>query len=247
MEATVEQKLEALYKLQLIDSQIDRVKSMRGELPLEVADLEDEIAGLETRMSNLNTDVAKLDETISTNKHNIKTSQALIKKYDGQLTNVKNNREYDALTKEVEIQGLEIQAAEKRIKDFQIEVKYKNELVEKLKEEISERNKDLVNKKGELDNIIEETTKEEKELDKERKTAHKIVDERLYSAYYRIRSNVRNGLGVSIIERDSCSGCFASIPPQRQIEIKQHKKIIGCENCGRILVDSKLAGEEVES
>lgn len=243
MEATVEQKLKALYNLQTVDSEIDKLKSMRGELPLEVADLEDEVAGMETRLDHLNKDVIELDSQISSTKSNIKDAQALIKKYEGQLTNVKNNREYDALNKEVELQNLEIQASEKRIKDHQGEVKYKNELIAKLAEDIEGRKVDLVNKQKELDTIVEDTEKEEKELNKLRLKASGVIEERLMSAYLRIRNNVVNGIGVAKIDRDSCSGCFASIPPQRQIDIKQRKKIIVCESCGRILVDGELSEE----
>lgn len=243
MEATIEQKLKALYKLQSIDSEIDKIKSLRGELPLEVSDLEDDIAGMETRYENLSNEVKELETSVSNNKIKIKECQALVKKYDGQLTNVKNNREYDALTKEVELQNLEIQAAEKRIKDVQVEIKYKSEIVANLQEEIEGRKVDLSNKKGELNTIIEDTEKEERELEKQRSKASEVIEERLMSAYSRIRTNMINGIGVARIDRDSCSGCFASIPPQRQIDIKQRKKIIVCESCGRILVDSDLAEE----
>jgi predicted nucleic acid-binding Zn-ribbon protein len=243
MEATVEQKLKALYKLQAIDSSIDRIKAHRGELPLEVNDLEDEIAGMETRLSNLNTEQKEMEDSISSNKSKIKDSQALIKKYEGQLTNVKNNREYDALNKEIEIQGLEIQAAEKRIKDFQAEIKYKKEIIEKLVGEIGGRKEDLKTKKSELETIVEETEKEEASINKDREKAAKVVEERLMAAYSRIRTNMRNGIAVSKVDRDSCSGCFASIPPQRQIDIKQRKKIIVCESCGRIIVDADMADE----
>lgn len=243
MEATIEQKLKALYKLQSLDSEIDKIKALRGELPLEVSDLEDDIAGMETRLENLSNEVKDIENTISNNKIKIKESQALIKKYDGQLTNVKNNREYDALNKEIELQNLEIQAAEKRIKDLQGEVKYKSDIVSNLQEEIEGRKLDLANKKGELDTIVEDTEKEEKELEKQRSKASEVIEERLMSAYLRIRTNMRNGIGVARIDRDSCSGCFASIPPQRQIDIKQRKKIIVCESCGRILVDTDMAEE----
>lgn len=243
MEATIEQKLKALYKLQSIDSEIDNIKALRGELPLEVSDLEDDIAGMETRHENLGNEVKEIESTISNNKIKIKESQALIKKYETQLTNVKNNREYDALNKEIELQNLEIQAAEKRIKDLQSEVKYKSEIVTNLQEEIEGRKVDLSNKKGELDTIIEDTEKEEKELEKQRTKASEVIEDRLMAAYLRIRTNMRNGIGVARIDRDSCNGCFASIPPQRQIDIKQRKKITVCESCGRILVDGDLADE----
>ena len=243
MEATVEQKLRSLYSLQYIDSAIDDLKSVRGELPLEVADLEDEIAGLETRLANMTKELNDLETNTANNKIRIKESQALVKKYDGQINKVKNNREYDALTKEIELQKLEIQAAEKRIKDSVGELKYKKEIIDGLEEEIKGRNQDLKAKKKELDTIVEDTQKEENDLIKVRNKALKNVEERLITAYDRIRGNMINGIAVAKIERDSCNGCFASLPPQRQIDIKQRKRIISCESCGRILVDLELADE----
>jgi predicted nucleic acid-binding Zn-ribbon protein len=245
-EISIEQKLKALYKLQLIDSKIDTLRSVRGELPMEVSDLEDEIAGYETRLGNVQAEIKKMDESISVNKNKIVDAKALVKKYEKQLENVKNNREYEALTKEIEIQGLEQMAAEKRIKNIQFDIEQKKSSLENLQNDLEGRKTDLKNKKGELDNIINETEKEEQELLKVRATAVTVADERLVSSYERIRRGVKNGIGVANIQRDSCSGCFAGIPPQRQSDIKQRKKIIVCENCGRVLIDSGLSDEIVD-
>ena len=242
-EINVEQKLKALYKLQVIDSKIDKLKSVRGELPMEVIDLEDEIAGLETRLANHKSEIKQLEEGIVANKTRIADSKALSKKYEKQLDNVKNNREFEALNKEIEIQGLEVQAADKRIKNFQFEIEQKKQSVELLAAELEGRKIDLKTKKGELDNIIEETDKEEKDLLKVRSKAVTVTEERLYSSYEKIRKSVKNGIGVAMILRDSCGGCFAKIPPQKQSDIKQRKKILVCEHCGRVLVDNQLAEE----
>jgi predicted nucleic acid-binding Zn-ribbon protein len=244
-ETSIEQKLKALYKLQLIDSKIGKLTAIRGELPMEVSDLEDEIVGQETRLSNLQAEVKKMDDTISVNKGKIADAKALVKKYEKQLENVKNNREFDALNKEIEIQGLEQQALEKRIKNTQFDIEQKKANIDTLKLELDGRVVDLKNKKAELDNIVAETQKEEDELLKVRGNAVKVADERLVHSYDRIRKSVKNGIGVATIERDSCSGCFAGIPPQRQSDIKQRKKIIVCENCGRVLTDALLSEEVV--
>ena len=242
-EISVEQKLKALYKLQVIDSKIDKLRSVRGELPMEVADLEDEIAGLNTRMDNIKNDIKQSEENISTNKTKIVDAKALIKKYEKQLDNVKNNREFDALNKEIEIQGLEVQAAEKRIKNNQFDIEAKKQNLETIAVELEGRNQDLKNKKGELDMIVEETGKEEKNLLASREEASSVIEERLLTSYNKIRGSVKNGIGVAMIVRDSCGGCFAKIPPQRQSDIKQRKKILVCEHCGRVLVDNTLAEE----
>jgi predicted nucleic acid-binding Zn-ribbon protein len=244
-ETSIEQKLKALYKLQLIDSKIGKLTAIRGELPMEVSDLEDEIAGQETRLSNLQAEVKKMEDSISVNKGKIADAKALVKKYEKQLENVKNNREFDALNKEIEIQGLEQQALEKRIKNTQFDIEQKKASIDSLKLELDGRVVDLKNKKAELDNIVAETQKEEDELMKVRGNAVKVADERLVHSYDRIRKSVKNGIGVATIERDSCSGCFAGIPPQRQSDIKQRKKIIVCENCGRVLTDALLSEEVV--
>jgi predicted nucleic acid-binding Zn-ribbon protein len=245
IETSIEQKLRALYKLQLIDSKIDKLTAVRGELPMEVSDLDDEIIGYETRTNNLLAEIARMDESIAANKAKIVDSKALTKKYEKQLDNVKNNREFDALNKEIEIQGLEQQALDKRIKNTQFDIEQKKLAVEALKADLEGRKQDLLNKKGELDNIVEETKKEEDELMKIRGNAVKVADERLVHSYDRIRKSVKNGIGVATIERESCSGCYAGIPPQRQSDIKQRKKIIVCENCGRVLTDAQLAEEVV--
>ncbi|MDZ4666641.1 MAG: C4-type zinc ribbon domain-containing protein [bacterium] len=242
-ETSIEQKLRALYKLQLIDSKIGKLTAIRGELPMEVSDLEDDIVGQETRFANLQTELKKMDETIALNKGKIADAKALVKKYEKQLDNVKNNREFDALNKEIEIQGLEQQALDKRIKNTQFDIEQKKIAIDALKADLEGRVLDLKNKKSELDNIVEETQKEEDELKKVRANAAKVADERLVHSYDRIRKSVKNGIGVATIDRDSCGGCFAGIPPQRQSDIKQRKKIIVCENCGRVLTDSTLAEE----
>lgn len=242
-EISVEQKLKALYKLQVIDSKIDKLRSVRGELPMEVADLEDEIAGLNTRMDNINNDIKQSEENISTNKTKIVDAKALIKKYEKQLDNVKNNREFDALNKEIEIQGLEVLAAEKRIKNNQFDIETKKQTLATIAAELEGRTLDLKNKKGELDMIVEETEKEEKHLLDSRAEASSVIEDRLLTSYNKIRGSVKNGIGVAMIVRDSCGGCFAKIPPQRQSDIKQRKKILVCEHCGRVLVDNTLAEE----
>lgn len=242
-DSSIEQKLRALYKLQLIDSKIGKLTAIRGELPMEVSDLEDEIVGHETRLDNLLVEVKRMEDSIAANKTKIADAKALVKKYEKQLDNVKNNREFDALNKEIEIQGLEQQALDKRIKGTQFDIEQKKVTIDALKLELEGRVLDLGNKKAELDTIIAETQKEEDELMKVRASAAKVADERLVHSYDRIRKSVKNGIGVATIERDSCSGCFAGIPPQRQSDIKQRKKIIVCENCGRVLTDALLAEE----
>lgn len=238
---SVEQKLVALYSLQQIDSQIDKIRIIRGELPLEVQDLEDEIEGLETRINKFNDEISGFKDAIADKEISIKNSNALIKKYEEQLLNVRNNREYDALSKEVEFQKLEIELSEKKIK----EAKYKIELLhaesEQSQAKLNERKQDLEAKKNELDGIVEETKKDEIALQKKSETNEKYIEDRLLTAYKRIRKNAINGLAVVQIERDACGGCFNKIPPQHQLDIKLHKKIIVCEYCGRILVDSDIA------
>ena len=240
IDASVEGKLKSLYQLQLIDSKIDRLRTVRGELPLEVSDLEDTVLGLETRLKNVELEVSELDTTLNEKKQAIKDFQANIKKYEQQQGKVRNNREYDAITKEIEFQNLEIQLAEKRIKEAKANIALKSELLEKSKIDFEERSKDLKAKKGELDEIIAETEKEEKELMKESESASSSIEERLLNAYKRIRSNSRNGLAVVAVERDACGGCYNKIPPQRQLDIRLNKKIIVCEQCGRVLVDGML-------
>jgi len=238
---SVEQKLIALYSLQQIDSQIDKIKIIRGELPLEVQDLEDELAGLETRVSNFNTDIENLNNSIGERKNAKKTSEALIKKYEEQKMNVRNNREYDSLTKEIEFQNLEIQLADKKIKEVAFKIENLDADIAQADEKLKERTSDLEAKKSELADIVTETEKEEKNLEKKSKSNEKYIEDRLLTAYKRIRKNARNGLAVVQVERAACGGCFNKIPPQHQMDIKIHKKIIVCEYCGRILIDNEVA------
>ena len=238
--ATVEDKLKSLYRLQLIDSEIDRIKIIRGELPLEVQDLEDEIAGLETRVNNLESEVAELHSQVSQREIEKKESDALIKKYTEQQDNVRNNREYDSLTKEIEFKNLEIELSDKKIREYTIDAETKTVLITESKAKFEDRNIDLEAKKAELDTIIAETKKDEEKLDKEREVIATHIEPRLLYAYSRTRNNVLNKLAVVAIERDACGGCFNKIPPQRQLDIKSSRKIIPCEYCGRILVDSTI-------
>ena len=246
-QATVEDKLIALYKLQTIDTQIDKIKTLRGELPLEVKDLEDEIAGLQTRLSNFNEEIANLDNSIKDKEAMIIDSKALIKKYEEQLKNIRNNREFDSLNKEIEFQNLEIQLAEKRIKEAEASIDAKTDVVSGAKMQLDERTTDLNSKNSELESIIAETQKDEENLSKESARAEKVIDERLLNAYKRLRGNVRNGLAVVPVLRDACGGCFNSVPPQRQMDIAARKKVIVCEHCGRILVDNDLAQGSIDS
>ena len=235
-----EQKLVALYNLQQTDSQVDKIRIIRGELPLEVQDLEDEIAGLGTRVENYIQETVSLEKSVLEKQNGIKESQTLIKRYEEQQMNVRNNREYDSLTKEIEFQNLEIQLSEKRIKEFHSSLEVKKQEIERLESVLEERRADLEIKKNELDDIVAETEKEENDLIKNSEASQKYIEERLLSAYTRIRKNARNGLAVVQIERDACGGCFNKIPPQHQMDIRMHKKIIVCEYCGRILVDEGI-------
>lgn len=239
-EISVEERLRALFELQQIDSKIDKIRTVRGELPLEVRDLEDLVAGLETRVNNFTEELKTLEDSITDKKNVIKDAQALIKKYEAQQAKVRNNREYDAITKEIEFQNLEIQLAEKRIKEYKATIAAKKDVITQSEEDLKDRKKDLKLKKQELDEIIAETEKEEQDLLKKSKGSESIIEERLLNAYKRIRSNVINGLGVVTVERDACGGCFNKIPPQRHLDIKTHKKVIVCEHCGRILVDAEI-------
>ncbi|MGE6218569.1 zinc ribbon domain-containing protein [Nubsella zeaxanthinifaciens] len=247
MEQTVEQKLKALYELQNIHTKIDKIRQIRGELPIEVADLEDEVAGLETRIQKIKAELDDTEDAIVTRKNMIKEAQTLIKKYDAQLKEVKNNREYDALTKEIEIQNLDIQVSEKKIREFGFDINNKTEIFEKAQANLDLRKGDLEAKRTELETITSETEKEEQELLKKAEKAQDNIEERLLFAYNRLRKNAVNGLAVVTIERDSCSGCFNKIPPQRQLDIRQRKKVIVCEHCGRILVDEALTQELAEA
>ena len=247
MEKTVEQKLQALYELQTIHTQIDKIRQIRGELPVEVADLEDDVAGLETRIQKIKADLDDLEDAIVTRKNTIKEAGVAIKKYEAQLNEVKNNREYEAISKEVEIQGLDIQVSEKKIKEFGFDIVTKTEVYEKALADLDGRKKDLEIKQAELSVITSETQKEEEDLSNKAAKAETQIEERLLFAYHRLRGNAKNGLAVVTIQRDSCSGCFNQIPPQRQSDIRQHKKIIVCEHCGRILVDEAIAGIKEEA
>lgn len=243
-EISVEDKLNALFQLQTADTSIDKIRILRGELPLEVQDLEDEIEGLETRVQNYDDEVKKLELEISNRNQNILTAETLIKKYQEQQDNVRNNREYDSLSKEIEFQTLEIELSKKKISEFSVKMRNKVEQIDEAKNVLEERKGDLEAKKSELDEIVADTQKEEDILDKKSLEIQAMIDPRLLTAYNRIRGNARNGLAVVQVERDACGGCFNKIPPQRQLDIKSRKKIIVCEYCGRILVDDEILGEE---
>ncbi|MBS0011912.1 MAG: hypothetical protein KFF49_10910 [Bacteroidales bacterium] len=241
-EMTVEEKLKALFRLQNVDSEIDKIKTLRGELPLEVQDLEDELEGLETRIGKLNDELKEMETAIKTKQNEIIDAEGLIKKYEEQQNNVRNNREYDSLSKEIEYQTLEIELCNKKIKEFTVLKDEKAQVIEESQKNLDELKGDLENKKSELDSIIADTRKDEEELDKESDKISNIIEERLLTAYRRIRQNARNGLAVVQVQRDACGGCFNQIPPQRQLDIKSRKKIIVCEYCGRILVDDEIEG-----
>lgn len=245
-EVTVEDRLRALYDLQLIDSRVDEIRNVRGELPLEVRDLEDEVQGLNTRLQKLDDSLIDLDEQIKSKKNLIEEAKALIKKYTEQQKNVRNNREYNSLTKEVEFQELEIQLAEKHIKEFKAQIEQKNEVISSTKQRLKEREDHLKHKKGELNDILAETEKEEEALLKKSEEYKELIEDRLVFAYTRIRQNVKNGLAVVPIERGASGGSFFTIPPQVQMEIASRKKIITDEHSGRILVDEQLATEQKE-
>jgi predicted nucleic acid-binding Zn-ribbon protein len=244
LELSIEQKLHALYNLQQIDSEIDKIRIIRGELPLEVQDLEDEIAGLETRIANFNTEIEALQAQLSEKNNAIVEHKAMIKKYEAQQMNVRNNREYDAITKEIEFQDLEIQLCEKRIREFSSTLEVKKEAVEQAVTVLKDRKADFEVKQSELIDIVTETEKEEIAMQKKSTELQAYIEPRLLNAYTRIRNNARNGLAVVMVERDACGGCFSKIPPQRQLDIRMHKKIIVCEYCGRILVDQDIANKE---
>ncbi len=237
MENTVAKKLESLVKLQSIDSERDELIKVRGALPDEVMDLEDEIAGYQTRVDKQNQELADLEGNISSNKTAIKDAEKLIKKYEEQQMNVRNNREYDAITKEMELQNLEIQILEKRIKESYVKIDAKKEEIDQTKDTLSERGKDLESKKQELDTITKESEADEDKLLKEREKASKNVEDRLFNSYEKVRKNMKNGLAVVSVKRGACGGCFNVVPPQQQAEIREKKKIIICEHCGRILAD----------
>jgi len=240
LEIPMEQKLKSLYDLQKVDSEINKIKILRGELPLEIQDLEDELAGLSTRIENLESEVKELELAVVNKKNEIVDAQGLIKKYEEQQNNVRNNREYDSLSKEIEFQTLEIQLCEKRIKEFSTEIEKKKSSIASSKQIFDERNGDLDQKRKELESIVSETQVEEERLENRIKEIETSIDERYLLAYRRIKSNARNGLAVVTVQRNACGGCFNKIPPQRQVDIRNHKKVIVCEYCGRILVDEAL-------
>ena len=240
---SMETRLRLLYKLQQTDSEIDKIYLLRGELPLEVQDLEDDIAGLETRIANLNKEIADTEAFIAQKKQDIVTSKSLIEKYEEQRNNVKNNREYDSLSKEIEFQDLDRQLSEKKIKDNTRILGEKKELLAETSELLEGRKQDLVNKQKELESIVEETQKDEERLLKESAEIQAQIEPRLLNAYKKVRSNARNRMAVVTVKRDACGGCFNKIPPQRQLDIASSKKIIVCEYCGRILVNPEFENE----
>ena len=239
-EMTVAEKLDRLYKLQLIDSEIDRIRTVRGELPLEVKDLQDELEGLSTRLVKMEDEIKSLELDISNRKNANKDSEASIAKYKEQQNNVRNNREFESLSKEIEYQELEIKLNDKRSKESQFKIASKKELLDEAKERYEYRAEDLKTKTAELDEIVEETKVQEEKLMKKSASALKKLDERLASTYTRLRNSAKNGLAVVKVERDSCGGCFNKVPPQRQLDIQAMKRIIFCEHCGRILVPNDI-------
>ncbi|KDN54353.1 zinc ribbon domain-containing protein [Flavobacterium seoulense] len=245
-ELSVEDKLRAIYDLQLIDSRIDEIRNVRGELPLEVEDLEDEVAGLSTRSEKLKGELEVIEEQIKAKKNSIDEHKEAIKKYTKQQESVRNNREFNSLTKEVEFQELEIQLAEKQMKEMKASIEHKKEIIAQSKEKLELKSNHLKHKKLELNDIMAETAKEEEFLTQKSAEFQEQIEERLLAAYTRIRSSVRNGLAVVSIERGASAGSFFTIPPQTQVEIASRKKIIIDEHSGRILVDSSLAEEEKE-
>lgn len=243
-EYTVEEKLSTLYKLQTTMTEVDKIKTLRGELPLEVQDLEDEIAGLETRLHNYQAEIKDFEAASIAQKNKITESTGLIEKYKGQLDNVRNNREFDNLSKEIEFQGLEIEFSEKKIREFKEAIEQKKKEIAQITETLEGRKGDLEQKKSELEEIISETRQEEEKLREKAKKLESTIEPRLLTAFKRIRKGARNGLAVVYIQRDACGGCFNKIPPQKQMDIKLRKKIIVCEYCGRIMIDPELAGVE---
>lgn len=246
-EKTIPERLSELYRLQLIDSQLDEIQVLKGELPMEVKDLEDEIEGLQRRVQKLEDSRKELEDAIAQHKNKIKESETLIAKYGRQLDDVKNNREYEALTKEIELQRLDIQLSEKRIREVEASIVAKDETLQAARDRMADKNKNLENKKVELDKIIAKTEKDGNKLLKQSETQRKVIEDRLLKAYDRVRQSYRNGLAVVTVERDACGGCFNKIPPQLQLEISLQKKIIACEHCGRILVDSSIVDQVSEA
>jgi predicted nucleic acid-binding Zn-ribbon protein len=244
---SVEEKLKTLYQLQTTLSSIDEKRAMRGELPLEVQDLEDEIAGLDTRIEKIQNEIRDYQSAITMKKGEINEAQSYVDRYQKQLDEVKNNREYDTLTKEIEFQSLEIQLCEKKIKEALIRIDERNHDLEQAAALKEDRLVALADKKSELDEIMQETREEEEKLKAKAKEYETKIEDRLLTSFKRIRKNARNGLGIVYVQRDACGGCFNKIPPQRQLDIKMHKKIIVCEYCGRIMIDPELAGVKIDA
>ena len=246
-EMSVEQKLQALYELQTTLTAIDEKRALRGELPLEVQGLEDEIAGLDTRIEKIDAEIKEFQSAITMKKGEVQEAQANLERYNNQLNEVRNNREYDSLSKQIDYERLEVELCNKKIKEATDQVAYRTNDLEIAKTEREERQKDLDEKKSELEDILAETREEETMLKERAKDLEVKIEPRLLSSFKRIRKSARNGLGIVYVQRDACGGCFNKIPPQRQLDIKMHKKIIVCEYCGRILVDPELAGVKVEN
>lgn len=245
-EYSVEEKLQSLYQLQTMLTEIDKIKTLRGELPLEVQDLEDEIAGLSTRVEKAKAEIADLTSAVAENKNTIEVSKAAIARYTEQQDHVSNNREFDSLNKEIEFKSLEVELAEKHIRDYTATINTKKEEIEHNEQVIAEKKQDLEIKKDELQEIIEENRQEEERLREKSKALEMTIEPRLLQSFKRIRNNTRNGLGIVYVQRESCGGCFNKIPPQRQLDIRMRKKIIVCEYCGRIMIDPELAGVKEE-
>lgn len=237
---SVEDRLRALNQLQIIDSQVDKIRIVRGELPVEIEDLEDLIVGLKTRLEKLTNELDEVNTGLSAKQNSILDAAELVKKYEKQLKNIKNNREFSSLTKELEYKNLEIELNEKHVNDLQAKILHKKEIIEESNLQIKDREEELKVKNTALEAIVKETEKEEKALMKKSDKAQKVIEERLLNSYRRIRSSVKNGLAVVSVSRDACGGCFNQVPPQRQLDIQMHKKVIVCEHCGRILVDGNL-------
>ena len=242
--ASVEDKLKALHQLQVIDTQVDKIRIIRGELPLEIEDLADLIAGLNTRLEKFDAELVTITDDIAANKNTIALATDAIEKYEKQLKNIKNNREFTSLTKEVEYQNLEIQIAEKKKIQNDADILHKTVIINACKEQIAEREEELKIKQVELVDIIKETEKDEKALMADSSKAEKVIDDRLLGAYKRIRSKVANGMAVVSVDRNACGGCFSEIPAQRQLDIQMHKKVIACEHCGRIMIDANIFEEQ---
>lgn len=246
-EMTVEERLKALFQLQTTLSAIDEKRALRGELPLEVQDLEDGIAGLTTRIEKILNEINDFKDAISRKKGEIEQAKATMDRYNQQLSEVTNNRQFDTLTKEIEYQTLEIELCEKKIREAMVRVEERTHDIESAQDTLQDRQAALEEKKGELDEIMQETKEEEDKLKAKAKELEAKIEPRLLNSFKRIRKNARNGLGIVYVQRDACGGCFNKIPPQRQLDIKMHKKIVVCEYCGRIMIDPELAGVKMES